>query len=145
MLLVAGSDYRIMATGAQQSDILVMEGSKTFECAIVRLSTTWFCFAVPQDITYGKYNLSIRRGEQTQQLFTTTVTVQSVDNKVPSKQGYNIKGMVYCGDKGVEGVLVTDGVEITKTNADGHYWLNSKKSYEVVYLIHKVLNYTYLC
>ena len=135
MLLVAGSDYRIMATGAQQSDILVMEGSKTFECAIVRLSTTWFRFAVPQDITDGKYNLSIRRGEQTQQLFTTTVTVQSVDNKVPSKQGYNIKGMVYCGDKGVEGVLVTDGVEITKTNADGHYWLNSKKSYEVVYLI----------
>ena len=90
MLLVAGSDYRIMATGAQQSDILVMEGSKTFECAIVRLSTTWFRFAVPQDITDGKYNLSIRRGEQTQQLFTTTVTVQSVDNKVPSKQGYNI-------------------------------------------------------
>ncbi|MBQ9137794.1 MAG: calcineurin-like phosphoesterase C-terminal domain-containing protein [Alistipes sp.] len=135
MLLSPGGDYRITATGAQQSDILIMEGKSTFECAIVRLSTSWFRFAVPENITDGRYNLSIRRGEQTQELFTTNVTVQSVDNKVPSKQGYNLKGMVYCGSTGVEGVLVTDGIEITQTNADGHYWLNSKKSFEVVYVI----------
>jgi hypothetical protein len=135
MLLTPGADYRITATGAEQTDILVMEGSKTFECAITRLSTSWFRFAVPQDIVDGRYTLKLRRGEQIQELFATNVTVQSVDNKVPSKEGYNLKGMVYCGNKGVEGVLVTDGVEITETNADGHYWLNSKKTYEVVYVI----------
>ena len=135
MLLNPGGDYRITATGAEQTDILVMKGSKTFECEITRLSTSWFRFAVPNDIDDGRYTLSLRRGENTQELFATNVTVQSVDNKVPSKDGYNLKGMVYCENKGVEGVLVTDGVEITKTNADGHYWLKSKKSYEVVYVI----------
>lgn len=135
MLLTQGGDHRIMATGAQASDIIIMEGSKNYECAIVRVSETWFRFAVPDGLTDGRYELSIRRGEQVQSLFTTTVTVQNVDNKVASKEGYNLKGMVFCGNKGVEGVLVTDGVEITKTNADGHYWLKSNKVYEVVYVI----------
>lgn len=135
MLLTPESDYRIMATGAEQSDILIMAGSKTFECAITRLSGTWFRFAVPKDITAGKYTLSIRRGERVQELFTTNVTVQSVNLRVESKTGYNIKGMVYCGTKGVKDVLVTDGVEITKTDANGHYWLKSNKTYEVVYVI----------
>lgn len=135
MLLTPGGDYRIMAAGAEQSDILLMKGSKTFECAITRLSATWFRFAVPQDITAGKYTLSICRGERTQELFTTNVTVQSVNNRVESKEGYNLKGLVYCGTKGVKDVLVTDGINITKTDANGHYWLKSNKSYEVVYVI----------
>lgn len=135
MLLTPGGDYRIMASGAEQSDIILMEGSKSFECAITRLSATWFRFAVPQDITAGRYTLSIRRDDRTQELFTTNVTVQSVNFRVESKTGYNLKGMVYCGTKGVKDVLVTDGVSITKTDANGHYWLNSNKSYEVVYVI----------
>ena len=135
MLLSPGSDYRIMATGAQQDDILVMAGSKTFECAVVRLSTTWFRFAVPENIVAGRYTLSLRRGEQTQELFATNVTVQDINNKVASKEGYNLKGMVYCNKKGVKDVLVTDGVEFTKTDANGHYWLKSKKTYEVVYVV----------
>ena len=135
MLLSPGSDYRIMATGAQQDDILVMAGSKTFECAVVRLSTTWFRFAVPENIVAGRYTLSLRRGEQTQELFATNVTVQDINNKVASKEGYNLKGMVYCNKKGLKDVLVTDGVEFTKTDANGHYWLKSKKTYEVVYVV----------
>ena len=137
MLLQAGKDYRIMATGAQQDDILLLEGPKTYECAMARLSTTWFRFAVPEDIVAGKYSFTLRRGEQTQFLFSATVTVQEFDNKVASKldQGYNLKGMVYCNKKGVKDVLVTDGVEFTKTDANGHYWLKSKKAYEVVYLV----------
>ena len=135
MLLTPGGDYRIMASGAEQTDIILMEGSKSFECAITRLSATWFRFAVPQDITAGKYTLSIRRDDRTQELFATNVTVQSVNFRVESKAGYNLKGMVYCGTKGVKDVLVTDGVSITKTDANGHYWLKSNKSYEVVYVI----------
>lgn len=135
MLLTAGADHRIMAKGAEQGDVILLDGNKDFECEVVKISTTWFRFAVPQDIVDGKYNISIRRGEKTQNLFATNITVQSVDNRVPSKTGTNLKGMVYCNGKGVEDVLVTDGVEITKTNADGHYWINSKKSYEVVYVI----------
>lgn len=135
MLLTPGGDYRIMASGAEQTDIILMEGSKSFECAITRLSATWFRFAVPQDIIAGKYTLSIRRDDRTQELFATNVTVQSVNFRVESKAGYNLKGMVYCGTKGVKDVLVTDGVSITKTDANGHYWLKSNKSYEVVYVI----------
>lgn len=57
------------------------------------------------------------------------------DTTVADKANMTLRGMVYCENKGVPNVLVTDGVTITKTDANGHYWINSKKEYGQVYLI----------
>lgn len=45
----------------------------------------------------------------------------------------NIKGSVLCEGRGVAGVAVSDGVEVTTTDADGRYWLSSTKRYGYVF------------
>lgn len=46
---------------------------------------------------------------------------------IPDIAGKNIKGVVYCGKEPVANVVVTDGIEVTKTDEKGRYYLNSTK------------------
>ncbi len=46
---------------------------------------------------------------------------------IPDMPSSTIKGVVYCGNKGIGGVVVSDGNEVTITDADGRYYLNSNK------------------
>lgn len=45
-----------------------------------------------------------------------------------------VTGTVTCNGTGVAGVVVSDGVEVTQTDASGHYSLNSKKKYGYVFM-----------
>lgn len=47
---------------------------------------------------------------------------------VPDVAGKNIKGVVYCGKDPVADAVVTDGETVAKTDANGHYYLNSTKA-----------------
>ncbi len=138
LMVTAGGESNIRnAKGAQITDVVILKGAKTFECEITRAEATWFKFRVPADLTSGRYTLSVRRGDYVQELYALNITVQSISTVVPDKpgQGYTLKGLVYCGGKGVQDVLVTDGVSFTKTDANGHYWLASDKRYGVVYIV----------
>ncbi|MBQ7856468.1 MAG: calcineurin-like phosphoesterase family protein [Alistipes sp.] len=136
MVVTAGKTHNIQAAGANKdTDVLVLSNAEhTYECEVTAVTSKYVQFRVPGDFVEGTYTFTLRRGEQTQELFTVKVQVQSVDTTVKDKAGNTLKGMVYCGGVGVEGVLVSDGVKFTKTDANGHYWLNSDKRYEVVYI-----------
>lgn len=142
MSLIPGEERNIRAkdaSAAKTTDVLVLKGNKTFECAITKVSNTYFKFRVPSELVDGTYKLIITRGSEiSQELFTSKITCQATNMYVankPASEGYTLKGKVYCGSQGVEGVLITDGVKFTKTNADGHYWLQSDKRYQMVYLV----------
>ena len=64
---------------------------------------------------------------------TETVTIQQdgVKPELPA----NVKGKVTCGGKGVAEVLVSDGVEIVKTDAEGNYAFHSDKKWRYVFVI----------
>lgn len=47
---------------------------------------------------------------------------------LPDKPGATVKGYVECEGRGVEGVVVSDGFNVTKTDAEGRYWLKTKLS-----------------
>ena len=53
---------------------------------------------------------------------------------IPDKEGMTVKGRVYSGDKGVADVVVSDGVLVTKTDADGLYYLPSEKTNRYVFI-----------
>lgn len=137
VLCAIGDEVSITATGAQTTDVIVLaSGNTSLDCEISNVAEKSFKFVVPEGVVNGtKYGVSIRRGDVTQKLFDMTIFLQSVNTNVPDKAGMNLKGMVYCGSKGVADVLVTDGVNFTKTDSNGHYWLNSDKRYEVVYIV----------
>ncbi len=52
------------------------------------------------------------------------------------KDGYTVMGMVTCDGKGVEGVAVSDGTNVTKTDSFGRYWLTSNISHHEFNFIH---------
>lgn len=53
---------------------------------------------------------------------------------VPDKDGFNIKGVVYCDGKPVENVVVSDGASVVKTNTEGRYYLQSDKKRDYVFV-----------
>lgn len=52
---------------------------------------------------------------------------KDVSFDVPDKDGYNIKGVVYCGTKAVKDAVVSDGDAVTKSDEYGRYYLSSTK------------------
>ncbi|MDE7443877.1 MAG: hypothetical protein K2M65_06925, partial [Muribaculaceae bacterium] len=58
----------------------------------------------------------------------------SLSLEVPDKEGFNIKGIVYCGNDPIEGAVVSDGISVTTTDANGHYYINSDKKHGYVFL-----------
>jgi len=46
--------------------------------------------------------------------------------EVPDRSGTTVKGAVLCNGKGVADVVVSDGYEVTKTDADGFFWLGGR-------------------
>ena len=47
---------------------------------------------------------------------------------VPDKEGATIKGAVFCENRGIAGVRVSDGIVTATTDENGYYWLASDKS-----------------
>jgi len=56
------------------------------------------------------------------------------DGFVVSRPGMNVKGWVSCNNTGVAGVVVSDGYEVTTTDADGVYYLSSQKRNGYVFI-----------
>jgi len=46
---------------------------------------------------------------------------------VPDVAGKNVKGVVYCGKDPIANAVVSDGEDVTKTDVNGRYYLNSTK------------------
>lgn len=57
-----------------------------------------------------------------------------IDGGGTEQTAASVTGTVKCDGKGVKGVVVSDGVEVTQTDADGKYSLNSKKKYGYVFM-----------
>lgn len=60
-------------------------------------------------------------------LALTSDAFGAVNLTIPDKEGMTIKGVVYCGDEPVAGVQVSDGINFAYTDAEGKYYLASKK------------------
>lgn len=71
---------------------------------------------------------------------TTSVLLSSLHSQagvsfnVPDKEGTNVKGVVYCGNEPVCGVQVSDGVNISVTDENGHYYIDSKKECGYIFI-----------
>ena len=130
-----GDVKTIRVRGAKMTDVLTLEnGDVKLEQVITDVSETWLQYEVQSGVESGTYDFVVTRGDKSQTLFTADVFV-TLNTQVPDKEGMNLKGMVFCEDAGVPDVLVTDGVQFTKTDENGYYWLNSTKVYQTVYLI----------
>lgn len=136
-LLTLGSEAVMVAKGAQLTDVLNMAGDgKSYDCEITSVGESSFRFRVPSEsMKNTEYTFTIKRGTQSQVIGKWSLTFRSFNPSVADKEGMTLRGMVYCNEKGVDGVLVTDGVNFTKTADGGKYYLASDKRYGTVYIV----------
>ena len=117
------------------TDVLTFKavsGQLSFDAPVVKLEAKDFLFNIPDGMVSGRYICHLKRGEDSRSLGVTTFTIIS-DVEVDPEDG-TVYGLVTCGGKGVKDVVVSDGVEVTQTDADGIYRIKSAKKYGWVFI-----------
>lgn len=131
------SDVTITAKGFAAGDIIKFasksDASKVYQFSVSNVTENSATINIGSTISSGVYNISAVRGTKELALGSTTLSIQAVST-IPDVAGKNIKGIVYCNGKGVPDVVVSDGVELTKTDAKGIYYLQSQKKHGYVFI-----------
>ena len=131
VLVIAGT------TNIKQTDEVVLRSvaNTDFNCPIVSFKDgSHLEFSLPKDLVSGSYKIYIRRSSANHYVGTTNITILKALVVEPAA-GTTIYGIVTCDDKGVPDVLVSDGVDIVKTDANGIYQLQSQKTWQYVFII----------
>ena len=120
--------------GPKKGDMVILKGaSSEFRCDIVSLKSDSFGFKIPVGMKSGRYNFYIARGDQSKMLGEIEFTIEK-RVVIAEKEGYNVYGLISCGGVGVEGVVVSDGIETTVTDKDGLYYLKSDEYNKFVFM-----------
>jgi len=137
LLVYQGDLVSITGKGFEAGDQIQL--SSTGDDGLVYTITISSCdeqsasFILPDDFKSGTYRITVIRGDETQVIGTVSISV-SVNLEIPDIEGMTIKGIVYCDGKGIPGVAVSDGYEVTLTDANGVYYLASDKKYKYVFI-----------
>lgn len=127
--------FKVYAQGPQQTDLLVLVTDAGTEIK-VPLSTCKgqeFGFVVPEGMFTDTYTIYVERDGQRVKIGRITINVK-LNVNVSIKETTTVYGLVLCNGKPVEGVVVSDGYEVTKTNEDGVYELPSAKKHKYVFM-----------
>lgn len=117
----------------EDDDVVLKKGSSEVLCDIVSVDGETFSFKIAPEVETGKYTFCIRRGELTQAVRDVQFNIEK-RSAVPEKEGYNVYGLISCDGAGVPGVVVSDGIEVTVTDNDGIYYLQSKEYNRTVFM-----------
>lgn len=119
----------------KQGDVITlasMSGGGSFDCTVAAAGGGSFSFTLPQGITTGRYVMHIKRGSEDKTAGVLNVRVKEDYDIEPGNS--NLYGLVSCDGKGVPGVVVSDGVEVVKTDANGVYHITSLKELGYVFI-----------
>lgn len=122
----------------KENDIIRFKNTKNeSNLPITRINSNSLSFKLGEELQDGHYRIYLDRNEngdkQTYFIGNTKFTfIERII--VPKKEGKNIYGIVLCDGEGVPGVVISDGVEVTKTNEEGIYYLESDKKYGYVWM-----------
>lgn len=131
LILERGGLYTFGGLGFKPTDkIVITQNGNEIVAPVQSVTETSVTITMPDELNAGTGNIYIKRNDEKQALGTTILYLPVAD-----KAGANIKGFVHCGGYPLENVLVSDGEKIVKTNADGHYWMESKKENGLAFVI----------
>lgn len=120
---------------ADDQVILRSASNTDFVCPMVSFSDgNSLAIRLPDNIVSGSYKVYVVHGGQNYYVSQFDLTILKPLVIEPG-EGVNIYGIVQCDGKGVPNVLVSDGVEIVKTDENGIYQLKSLKKWQYVFVI----------
>ena len=118
-----------------KTDLIILDGPAGQKfCKILSVTSAKVTVELYSGAKEGQHKVSVQRGLEVLSLGTTKLTFQTVDDGVHPESGSTVYGRVACGDKGIEGVVVSDGAETAVTDKNGVYQLNSKKKHGYVFV-----------
>jgi len=118
--------------GPLATDQVELAGDQTYKAPISSATEKSFSFVMPEGIFSGDYSFSIIRDTQSKRVGKLRIIVSGSDDLDPD--GATVYGVVSAQGKGLEGVVVSDGYEVTVTDAEGVYRLKSKKHHGYVFI-----------
>ena len=133
-----GGEYTFQVEGGEEpqaSDVLVMESTDgiSYTCTLVSVSENSFTVKISEGCESGTYRVFIKRGDRKKQIGSTYINIVEGMDFTPDA-GTTVYGVVSTADGPVPGVVVSDGVEVTVTNEQGIYQLQSDKEWGYVFI-----------
>ena len=132
-------DFKVLFSKPPKSTDLILLGDPAgtlHECAIVKVDDSSFTIRLFDGMTSGTYNVYLQSGSVKKHMGQMKVSYssgQSGDTITPAS-GVTVYGKVFCGDEGIPGVVVSDGVEVVVTDSKGIYQIKSAKKYGYVFI-----------
>ena len=125
----------VTGKGFQVGDVLTFTSTDgvDYTTTITAVSDNSMTFTLPANLVSGSYFLSVTRNSTKLSLCKPAVNIV-VNLSVPDVDGKTLKGVVYCNGEGIANVEVSDGIEVTTTDANGIYYLSSQKKYGYVFI-----------
>ncbi|MCC8173246.1 MAG: calcineurin-like phosphoesterase family protein [Odoribacter sp.] len=131
-----GQEVTIQGKGFKGEDLIIfrnyMSGADTY-CEVTQADSSSISFIITDELEADNYWMVLSRGDKEQLLGYTTLRI-TPKFEIEDKTGATVKGVVWCDGKGIEGVVVSDGYEVTVTDQNGAYWLNSSKTHGYVFI-----------
>lgn len=135
--VAARGDITISGKGFAAGDkvrlILTTDESRVHIADILSFDDHSAKFALPDGFITGRYKIVLLRGSQELVLGTSTINIV-ISGALPDIPGKTVKGLVHSNGTGVPGVVVSDGYEVTVTDANGVYYLASEKKNGFVFI-----------
>ena len=129
--------FRIVAGMApEQTDKLVLEGKEgNTECGFNSVTDRYVYATLPSGFVSGTYKVYVSRGDQKKLMGETVILIDySSSDDIEIEDGQNLYGKVLCNGAPVENVVVSDGEEVVKTDAEGVYRITSAKKNGYVFI-----------
>lgn len=133
-----GGEYTFQVEGGEEPqawDVLVLESTDgiSYTCTLVSVSENSFTVKISEGCESGTYRVFIKRGDRKKQIGSTYINIVEGMDFTPDA-GTTVYGVVSTADGPVPGVVVSDGVEVTLTNEQGIYQLQSDKEWGYVFI-----------
>lgn len=129
-------DFKVVDGKAPAAtDLIILNGPAGQKfCKIKTISGNVVSVELYAGVKEGQHKVSVQRSLDIKSLGTTNIKFKVYDDGVNPESGSSVYGRVSCGDKGIEGVVVSDGVETAVTDKNGVYQLSSKKKHGYVFV-----------
>ena len=119
--------------------IILGSGTTEYTCNVTSVSDTRFSASIANHWDHGfgpgVYSVYHQRGSTRSKKGSMEIIVKYAgDEEVKPAEGSTVYGKVSCDGTGIQGVVVSDGVEVVKTDAKGVYQLKSKKYHGYVFV-----------
>lgn len=135
--IMAGGDFTLSGKGFEEGDQIELaalsDDTTVFQIPVATITEQSVTFPVPETINSGGYRLTVIRGTKSLLLGAVLLNVVPVTD-LPDIEGMTVKGLVYSDGKGIPGVVVSDGFEVTLTDEKGRYYLPSQKETGFVFI-----------